>query len=129
MPNLNAWMGGTPPLANWRDEVDRGYDTARLIAEKPTVITVRRGTADLPEQTVRIESLRLGNTQESRGSSPNIKQSLGMVIVIGYRNHPAEADTDLKRKDRFDHNGQTYDVVQVEPDRDYRLLAYAEISS
>jgi len=122
MPDLNAWLGSTPPLSTWLDDADRAFDTARVIADKPAVITITRLGGALAAQTVRLEPA---------GGAADATFTMGAlgkagVIILGYKSHPAIADTNLKRGDTFAYDGQFYLVVQVLPDVPDRLLAIAE---
>ena len=122
MSSLSAWLGSTPPLADWLGDVDRAYDTARVIAAKPTSITVRRAGATLDAQTVRLEV----SSMPTQSNGPNVTSTNLQTVVVGYKGHPTIADTDIQRGDRFYTGGQMYEVVQVLADVPDRLLAIAE---
>lgn len=122
MPNFNTW-GGIKPLGNWRDDINRAYDTARLIAEQPTTITLIRAGATLAAQTVRLER---SNSTPGELTANIARVAETEVVIIGYRGHPTIADTDVKRGDRFVHSGQTYEVIQVDARLD-RVFAHAKV--
>lgn len=122
MPNFNAW-GSLKPLGDWRDEINRAYDTARLIAEQPTVITFIRAGATLAAQTVRLER---SNNIPSELTANIARVAETEVVIIGYRGHPTITDTNVRRGDRFVHSGQTYEVIQVDARLD-RVFAHAKV--
>ena len=122
MSSISDWLGSTPPLADWLVGVDRATDTARVIAAKPTSITVRRAGAALDAQTVRLEV----SSMPTQVSGANATSTNLQTVVLGYKSHPTIADTDLQRGDRFFAGGQMYEVVQVLADVPDRLLAIAE---
>ncbi len=123
MPDVQSWAGATFPLATWLDDVDRGIDVARVIAEKPSSITVARGAATLTAQTVRIETLGRPRFVPSASGVTVIVEAL----VIGYKGHPEIADTDLQAGDRFSVGGVAYEIVGVSPNLADRLEAYAQV--
>lgn len=125
MPSIDAWMGDSFPLSGWLDDVDQGVDTARLIADKSTSITVIRGGVAQTAQTVRIETLRTERTVQTAGGNTAVIDT----AVIGYKGHPTITDTDLQRGDRFAVSGQMYEIVTVIPGTVDSLQAYATVKS
>lgn len=123
MPSIDAWTGNSFPLADWLDDVDRSVDTALLISERPTTITVRRGSSTLAAQTVRIDALSQPRQVEAEGGLVAIAQAL----VIGYAGHPTITDTDLQVGDRFMADGRSYEIVGPLPGLDNGLHALARI--
>lgn len=126
MPDINAWSGNSFPLSAWSDDVDPGVDTARLIADKSTAITVRRGSSTLSAQTVRIEDLG--------GRGRQVQTEAGVMaqadtLVLGYRGHPTLADTDLQRGDRFLAGSVSYEVILVVAGQANQFQAYARVRS
>lgn len=119
----DGWLGNTPALDSWRNG-DRAYDTARLIQDKPTSITVIRAGVAQDAQTVRIDPVE---QRPSTSSSPAGRTARQRVLVTGYKSHPAISDTDLQHGDRFAVDSQMYDVVDVAAGLNDRLLAYAEV--
>lgn len=115
--DFNAWLGETPPLAGWMDDVTRSTDVARAIADRATTVSVRRGGATIGTLTVRLESL---GTVPHESAGANVAASAMRVLVL------AQADADLQRGDRFFSGGQMYDVVQIMPGLTDRLVALAE---
>ena len=120
MSSIDALLGSTP---SWLSRSHRAYDTARVIADKPTSITVRRAGATLDAQTVRLE---VSSHMPAQANGPNVTSTNLQTVVVGYKNHPTIADTDVQRGDRFFAGGQMYEVVQVLADVPDRLLAIAE---
>jgi hypothetical protein len=123
-PDLNAWLGNTPPLTAWLDDIDRAYDTARLIAEQSTEITVRRAGVAQAAQTVRLEPSGGPSVSVGELSIPSDVD----VLIIGYKGHPSVSNTDIQRGDRFFEGDVWYEVTQTVPDLPGRLLAYAKAS-
>lgn len=119
--DFNAWLGDTTFLT----AADRAVDTARLIADKPSSITVRRAGAALAAQTVRLEPI---NSTPSNRRGEIADTSTIKMLIIGYRDHATIADTNVQRGDRFFFDGQMYSVLQVMTGVPSRLLAIAEAS-
>ena len=122
MGKASVWVGSTFPLSTWLDDHDPGRDTALLIADKSTSITVVRGTGTLAAQTVRIEEMR-GNRQ--------VTTSAGQVfsvdaVVLGYKSHPTITDTDLQPGDRFAVASTRYEVIMLVPGLVDSLQAYCK---
>ncbi len=123
LSNLRKTAGSADGFAS----VDRANDTAFLISEKPTVITVYRDSAARPAQTVRLESLTNPNTFRYFQDA-ELRETSADTLVIGYKSHATIADTDLITGDRFEVGNDTYEVVQLFPGIPDRLLAFAEVS-
>lgn len=128
MSRASAWRGSSAPNAAWRDG-DRTYDVARLIAEQATSITVERKVNGV-KSTLAAQTVRLDYMSDSPAESFTDTASLAAlgVVVLGYKNHPTIADTDLQRGDRFFTGGRLYEVVEVFPLFSDRLVARAEAS-
>jgi len=124
MPSADAWTGSSMPLSDYID-VDRGVDTARLVADKSISITVVRAGAAQSAQSVRIEAL--GSPREIETDGGNTAQA--DALVIGYKGHPTIADTDLQRGDRFAVGGVSYEIVALLVGLDDSLQAYATVRS
>lgn len=124
MPSIDAWAADTFPLGDWLD-IDDAVDTARLIQDKPTSITVVRAGTEQSAQTVRVESLNTPRSYESEAGQTGQADAL----VLGYKGHPSITDTDLQRGDRFAVDGQGYEVVMVAPGFTDSLQAYAKVRS
>jgi hypothetical protein len=127
MPNINHWLGSSMPLGEWRDDWDRGVDTARIIADKPTtlssaIITSIDGRV-VSDQTVRIEAL---SDFAARQMTPASDVAALKVMVLGYKGHPSIDDTDLKRGDRFLSEGTLFEIILIQPGHTDRLIAIAE---
>jgi hypothetical protein len=126
VPDVDAWLGDTQPLANWRGQEERAHDTARIIADKPSVITVIRAGVAQDAQTVRVDlSKRSGNRYEMRNDTGSVGSMT--TQIIGYKGHPTITDTDLQRGDQFYLGTALYRVTMVYPDFTDRLLAFAEV--
>lgn len=125
MPDLNSWAGNTFPLADWSDDYDPGVDTARIVGDKTTSITVVRAGVAQDAQTVRIEELR----REREVETPGGQTALVQVVVIGYKGHPSISDTDLQRGDKFAVAGVSYEIVALVPGLADSLQAYAKVRS
>jgi hypothetical protein len=124
VPDINAWLGNTMPLAEWLDDWDRAVDTARIISDKPTTITVQPVDGrTVAAQTVRIEALtELAVRQAASGTETGSLR----VMVLGYKGHPTLADADLVRGDRFSVDGTLFEVILIQPGHSDRLIAIAE---
>jgi hypothetical protein len=105
VPNLDNFLGSGEAIAAG----SRAVDAWRRISEKPSSITLVRGTTELAEQTVRVEySAAVREVQGSTGRS-----SVRDVIVFGIQDHPTLDDTDIQRDDLFKHDGVQFRVVDV----------------
>lgn len=125
MPSVDDWTGDDWPLDDWLDDVDRGVDTALLITDRQTSITIVRAGTALDAQTVRIETAgRPYYAQTDAGQTAEAD-----AIVIGYKGHPSITDTDIQTGDRFAIGGVGYEVVGVLPGLDNGVQAYAKVRS
>lgn len=104
MPDLDAILSTGSAI----NEAHRAALAWRRISEKPTSITIRRGTSPLSAQTVRIEFSEASNQRHGASGEGAVRD----VIVFGVRNHPDDdiADTDTKPGDRFVHLNVEYQV-------------------
>lgn len=99
-----------PNLANFVAD-DRPTSIGDLIALKSTSITVRRGSSTLGAQTVRLETLASQRAVVGEGGVTFMCDA----HLLGYRDHPTVADTDIQAGDRFRADGVDYEVVIVLP--------------
>lgn len=104
MPDLNTILSaGTAGIA-----ADRAALAWRRISEKPTSITIKRGTTTLSAQTVRVES---------SGSSVRVGTAGAVavrdVVVFGVKSHAVVTDTNIRRNDRFVYGGEEYQVKDI----------------
>lgn len=107
MADASAWIGaGTGTVSR-----DRAADAWERILEKPTTITIKRGNATLPAQTVRFEYSNQQGAQEAKGGAG--MSSNQQAVVFGIRGHDSEPDTDIKRDDRFTVDGLQIRVISV----------------
>ena len=128
MAKIDAWAATGSQGTTWVQQADRGYDTARRIAERPTTIVVTRNGAQLAAQIVRIDPLEGRPTETpvmSGGSEADMR-----VLVMGYRSTNGVTDTDLQRGDTFVTVPATYlyEVIEPVPGTGDRLLVVAEVS-
>ncbi len=126
MPDIDAWAGDSFPLSDWLDDVDAGVDTARLIADKTTSITVIRDGSALDAQSVRIEDI---NDRPRTYEMDAGQVGQAETLILGYKGHPSITDTDLQRGDRFAVSGVSYEIVAVVPGLTNQLQAYAKVRS
>ena len=99
-----------PNLSNFIAD-DRPTSIGDLIAIKPTSITVRRGVTTLGAQTVRLETLASQRAVVGEGGVTFMCDA----HLLGYRDHPTVADTDIQAGDRFRADSVDYEVVIVLP--------------
>lgn len=120
MSRIDKWTGDAFPLGAW-DDHSQSVDAALIISDATTSITVKRGASTLSAQTVRVEDQSgKGRTWTSAGVVYEID-----ALIIGYRNHPSIADTDLRPGDRFAVEGALYEIVGLVPGNPQSLQAYA----
>lgn len=107
---------------------NRAGSVGALIDDNATSIIVYRDSEDDPlaAQRVRIEMAGL-SPQERIGSGSNVTALRMPAVIVGYKNHPTEDDTDLQQGDRFAAGGFMYVVKQIETTYADRLIAYAQV--
>lgn len=122
MPSLDNWLASPDgfPLT-----VNRSVTTGKRIQEKPTSIIIRRGVTQLAAQAVRIEPMSMYAMNTMQGV--NNQQSGIPMMVVGYRNHPTVANTDIQRGDRFTVETRLYEVKDVIAGLTDRVLAKCEV--
>lgn len=83
------------------------------IQRSPVSIQIIRGGTKQSAQTVRIEISNGGGGVDS----PLGNVGTQGIVVYGIRNHPTEADTDIKRLDRVVIGGKeyTFDTIVLPP--------------
>ena len=124
MPDIDGWTGNSFPLSGYID-VDRGVDTARVIADKVTSITAIRAGVAQAAQSVRIETARRPYTYQTEAG----QTAQADALIIGYAGHPTITDTDLQLGDRFAVGGVGYEIVGLLPGLADSLQAYAKVRS
>lgn len=125
MPDFDHWLGTSGMADAWTGSAFSDAATVGIrIAGRPTTITVRRAGSDLDPQVVRIDIETLPSERESANAEPSVET----VIVLGYKNHATEDDTDLQRGDRFPVEGRSYEIIEVLPGFTDRLLARAKVT-
>lgn len=120
---IDAWSGNSWPLGAWIDDHDLGVDTAILIADKSTSITVVRAGVAQTAQTVRIETL---------GGDRKVQTAGGVVheisaLLIGYLGHPTITNTNVQPGDRFKVGSVMYEVIMLMPGLVDSVQAYLEV--
>ena len=125
MASADAWTGNSFPLSDHLSSIDRAVDTARLIADKATSITVVRGGTAQTAQSVRIETAGRPYTYQTEAG----QTAQADALIIGYAGHPTITDTDLQLGDRFAVGGVGYEIVGLLPGLSNSLQAYAKVRS
>jgi len=95
-------------------------DLAEVHADREVSITIRRGTATLGAQSVRITRIAnvVGRVYQQGTAS---MESRGGILVSG------GAELDIEREDRFNAGGGLYRVRYVRPERAAGTQAEAEL--
>lgn len=93
-------------------------DLRRVRDDNAVSISIRRGNNTLPGQSVRIA--RAG-TIAQRSDGGGLEQSSGRVVVMG------EPALDIALGDRFNVNGDLYEVDFVRPNRRAMVVAEARL--
>lgn len=106
MPAFEKWTITSEPIPG----SDRAVDAWRRIQEKPTSVTIVRGSTPLAAQTVRIEK---DSTVDRETEGAAGRSSMRNVTVFGITNHPTVTDTNIQREDRFVYNGTQYRIIDV----------------
>lgn len=115
MPSISGWLSSSNIRESLTDEGMRAVAAWGRISDRPTSITLYRGSVVLPSgaQTVRLEYSEATTSAQKEGKAgmPSERQ----LIVFGVRNHPDAAidDTDILRGDRFVYGGDWFRVVDV----------------
>ena len=111
---FDEWMaGGNSPMS----ESNYAIRQWRLIQRKPVSITLTRGTATIAAQTVRVE---FGNEERREPGASGALSVKRDVIIFGVKGHPTindveVPDTDIRKADIFEYEGQKLKVVDVFP--------------
>ncbi len=132
MNKADLWLGNTPPLATWGNQEYRGFDTARLIAARPSIILITRrlpsgDVIQLPPQTVRVEIIE-SPRNDSEKQDAMVSISKQYLEIIGNKDNPYLPDTDLQRGDMFLINGLQGEILEFIPTIPGRLLASGAIT-
>lgn len=91
-------------------------DRAEIISDRPASVVIRRGSASLAAQTVRVAS----NGGSGERDSTEGQEARGAVLLAG------DTDFDVQPGDRFTHAGILYRVTFVRPNQDKGVSAEAE---
>lgn len=129
--DINVWFGVTRVLDAWREREGRPGSVAQIIADDPFSVVITREnsatniTSTLTAQTVRIAQRGMGGTEAFMRAGVGVT-SRQSVVVLGYKNHPTQTNTDIRYGDRFPYNSKYYAVTLVEKDFPDRIIALAE---
>lgn len=124
MSKADAWLGSSATLNDVVSTEQRANDTARRIAEKPSTITLTRGSSQLAAQTMRLDPSNSPGQAQDRVGDVNRVAMTGL-LVMGYKDHATIADTNIKRGDKFFHESHMYEVIDITPTYSGRILAFA----
>ncbi|MCS7003094.1 MAG: hypothetical protein NZ518_09630 [Dehalococcoidia bacterium] len=129
MSRINSWIQNSriPELVG---DKGRPASVGAIIDDKPTTITITRvnqstGTlTTIAPQKVRIDTLR----QPTESDVGDLIGSGGRqtVLILGYKNHPTVANTDIQMGDTFAFDDALFRVIMVEVSFTDRVLAVAE---
>lgn len=125
---MSTWLGADDRARDWHNaDADRPASVAQMIADKPASITVVRDGVAMSAQTVRIDVFG-SSSSERMSMGNNALSNVQRVLVLGYRNHPDIADTNIQANDHFKYDGRIYRVVKTEGGLTDRVEALAEES-
>lgn len=103
-----------PDFAAWRsDPAARAAEAWQRIEEQTVTVTIRRGTATLAAQTVRVEPGDSAREDLDLRRGLNVMPGVQRAVVFGVRQHPTVADTDIERGDRFVIGATEFEVIAV----------------
>lgn len=123
--NFDAWFGDTALLREWTGYQFRPTSVGNIILDKPTSIAIERdGQATLAAQTVRLDTYTAAS-EVGYFFDTGLLRVQGFVL-LGYKNHPTVADTDIETGDRFALDGRIYEVEKVEASFVDRVLAFVK---
>ena len=94
-------------------------DRDQIIGDNSATITIRRGSATLPAQVVRVE--RSGGARGRKVERPSSEESRGQITVFG------TLALDIQKDDRFNYQSQLYRVQFVRPNTQQGIQAEAEL--
>ncbi len=106
MPDLDAWLSQRGRRAI--SAATRAVRAWQRILDRPSSVVVYRGGAAQAAQTVRVEFEGGATFRREAGEA-----SARTVTLLGVADHPEEADTDLRKGDRFTLAGAQYEVKDV----------------
>lgn len=133
MSRADTWAGSTQVNAQRGSVEARANDTARTIADRPTTIVITRDvagnlTTTLPGQTVRLDiSQNVRAANEMRDQNILMEITEQYLVVLGYKDHKYIPNTNLRRGDRFYHQGRIYEILELLDGIPGRLLASAKV--
>lgn len=107
MPDIGNWLADTT--------ASRAADAWSRITDKPASISIYRDrTRTTPDETLDPQTVRLefsSTVREALGEGG--RSSIRDLIVFGIKGHASIPDTDIRRGDVFEHDGNRYRVVDV----------------
>lgn len=112
MPDYAAFYQSRGKAGNAVSAARRAADVARMIQDRPTSITLKRGATVLDGQTVLATQERSGAAQDVRGEAGTA--GIGRLMLLGVQNHATLDDFDVKRGDRFSYGGMSWHVAVVQ---------------
>lgn len=107
-------------LLSTSDIADAKTSWAEVIGDNSVSIVIRRGSSELPAQTVRVE---LAGAMNSRLSNPQAsEQTEQSATVMGTES------LDIQKGDRFNAHGYRFEVTAVQPNIQFGRLAEAVLT-
>ncbi len=105
MPDFSKWGVVNDAI----DATSRAVSAWNRITHNPISLVITRAGIALSAQTVRVEQHKVYNRDQTALG----EKAQSTMTVFGVVGHPTQADTDIKRGDRFLLNDQEYMVVIV----------------
>lgn len=128
----SSFFGSGVRINAWMDDRMRPASSGALIEDNPSSVSFIRqnkstqATTTLSAQTVRIELASLSASERQLRGANGVTSSQRLVI-LGYKGHPTETDTDIQRGDRFELDDRYYTVKTVEPAMPHFVQALCEV--
>ena len=107
MPDFDRWLGTSSRFAPQTSA--RASAAWRRIQDKPSAVTLKRGTTLQTAQTMRVEIANSASEQRGVNATPGQYTA----VLFGVRGHASVADTDIQRGDQVVLSGRLYEVVSV----------------
>jgi hypothetical protein len=130
MPDINTWASDAGKARLWLEDIENIardlHMIHRFITDKPTTIVAYRNSEALDPQIVRIEQTRI---QPDVNIGPAAREPRANVILIGYKDHPTIADTDLLPGDKFIADSKKFEVRIIFTSTPGMLQAWLEQTS
>lgn len=123
--NFDAWLVDTSFLRTWMGDQSRPASVGNIIQDKPSSIVIERdGVANLAAQTVRLDTYTAAQ-EVGYFFDTGLLRTQGFVL-LGYKEHPTIADTNIQSGDRFVLDSRIYEVEKVEASFTDRVLAFVK---